>query len=120
MAQIRVTMNRAGIEALKRDDITKWLLNDILEPAKREAQALVNVDFGILKGSIGTAVDPGPVGFLFAGTDYAVWQEFEPESREYLGSTLDSYIPGVGKRKRKGGKPFLRPGVIKALQPFTR
>jgi hypothetical protein len=107
---VRVTINRGGIERMKSVDINQWLATDILPAAHREAVALVNYDFGHLRSSIGTAIEPGPVGFLFAGTNYAIWQEFEPGEA----------IPGVGTRRRRGGKPFLRPAVIRALKPYTK
>ncbi len=113
VSNVTVTMIPAGLDKLKTESVARWLQTDILETAKREAVALVHKDDGDLMGSISTAIEngpEGPVGYLFAGTNYAIWQEFEPGEN----------IPGVGTRIRSGGKPYLRPAAFKALQPYTR
>ena len=112
MPNVTVRINQAGIDEFKVGPIEEWL-GGVLIDAHREAVSLVNVDTGNLRSSIGFGLERrggDPVGYLFAGTNYAIFQEFEP------GET----IPGVGRRKRRGGKPFLRPGVMKALQKYTR
>lgn len=111
----RFRLNRRGIDALVEGDIEEWLTK-VLVDAQREAKNEVNVDSGFLKSRIKPQIDTTgqrdkPIkGSLVAETDYAVWQETEPG---------DS-IPGIGTRKRRGGRPFLRPGVQKALAPYTR
>lgn len=113
MAIVNVRINNQGIQRLQRDEIAPWLQKDILSVAEREAKGNVNVDTGNLRSTIGTAIEiinGVPVGFLFAGTNYAIPQEFEP------GET----IPGRGSRRRRGGKPFLRPAAMAALAPYNQ
>lgn len=116
MARAKLTniqVDQRGIDELARTEIAPWLQSQILEPAATEARGTVNVDSGLLRSTIGTAIleeNGQPVGFLYAGTNYAIWQETEPGDA----------IPGGGTRRRGGGKPFLRPAVMKALAPYTR
>jgi len=114
VASVKVTMIPGGVDVLTDIQIKQWFVGVLID-AQRFARNEVHVDTGYLRGRIVWSVDPGEafgepfVGRLHGDTNYALWQETEPG---------DS-IPGVGTRIRSGGKPFLRPGVLKALRPYT-
>lgn len=108
MARTRVTVNERGIDALAAGPVAAWLQREILEPSARNARALVNVDTGYLRTTIGTALSirgRTVVGHVFNGTNYGLWQETEP----------GDVLPSGGVRIRPGGKPHLRPGVLAAF-----
>lgn len=113
-AGVNVTMLPAGLEALEQIQIKQWFVGVLLD-AQRFARREVNVDTGFLRGRIVWAIEPGEskgepfIGRLIGDTNYALWQETEPGDD----------IPGVGTRIRSGGKPYLRPGVLQALRPYT-
>lgn len=107
-SRVVVAVNEVGINRLAREEVAPWLQNQILEPAARNARALVRVDTGDLRSTIGTAITVSGrqiEGWVFNGTSYGIWQETEP----------GDVIEGVGVRQRMGGKPHLRPGVLAAI-----
>jgi hypothetical protein len=100
--------NPAGLAALRTDGMAEFITR-VSERAATEAKRLVNVDTGDLRSSISARVDVGSdpaTGYVFATKNYAIWQEFEPGED----------IPGIGTRRRRGGKAFLRPGVQIAIR----
>jgi len=107
--------NPVGFKRFVDSDIEEWLTGVLID-AQRFARDEVHIDLGFLKSRIQTELERRSdrnmpiVGHLTADANYAVWQEFLP----------DESIPGVGVRKRAGGKPYLRPGVVKALGPYIR
>lgn len=114
----KVVILNSGVKRMAREDVAPWL-QKVLNTAQTEARNLVNVDTGDLKASITTAIEHEPdiVGFVLANKNYAIWQELEPGDRTaYLPVTTG---PGAPTRKRKGGKAFLRPGVLKAIRQHT-
>lgn len=100
--------NPAGMAALRTDGMAPFIAR-VVETGATNAKLLVNVDTGDLRSSITARVDAGAdpvVGWVYATKNYAIWQEFEPGED----------IPGVGTRRRRGGKAFLRPGVQQAIE----
>lgn len=104
-------INQRGVDELQTRGMEPFVFK-VAETAAAIARGLVNVDSGELRSTIGTAFETAGgvfVGFVTAGTAYAIWQEFEP----------GEVLPTGGTRKRRGGKAFLRPGIMQALQPYT-
>jgi len=101
-------VNVAGYKALRTDGMAEFITR-VSERGATEAKRLVNVDTGDLRSSISARVDIGAdpaTGYVYATKNYAIWQEFEPGED----------VPGYGTRRRRGGKPFLRPGVETAIR----
>lgn len=107
-----VRILKLGIDQLQDKELVPWL-QGLLNTAQRTAVREVNKDTGNLANSIETRIETGGgklAGFVEATANYALWQETVPRDQ----------IPGVGERKRSGGKPYLRPGLLEAIRPYIR
>jgi hypothetical protein len=112
----KVVIIPSGIKEMEREDLGPWLQR-ILESDVGYARQFVNVDTGRLVSSITTAISLDPLeGELQAHTNYALWQELEPDdqSRYEPVTTTTSIV-----RRRRGGRAYLRPGALLAIREHT-